>query len=307
MIIHPPILFPDYRTLEEANAYFDAKMASYKPEYDESFYKRQHGAAVEGGHKCMTLWNEHSGRIPPPSIYPTFFAIRDFVIAGVETAKATERPVTEIGVWPTYANLVYFITQNKMKYGYLTDISRGKLHDSIEKLKSGGFIKENLENWTYTIADRNPELTKRLQSLVLFEVSAGTTVTGGGELHRTITFNFLEDFVRQRAYLPKYPEQTEALPDGVLVPPKAKADTWDFEKQIAVECEIDADRHWDRVLANILRDINMNYHTIIIVTNTKSGKASVESHTRDSDEIPEEWKERIQVVLFEMRVPMFRR
>jgi len=307
MIIHPPILFPDYRTLEEANAYFDAKMASYKPEYDESFYKRQHGAAVEGGHKCMTLWNEHSGRIPPPSTYPTFFAIRDFVIAGVETAKATERPVTEIGVWPTYSNLVYFITQNKMKYGYLIDISRGKLHDSIEKLKSGGFIKENLENWTYTIADRNPELTKRLQSLVLFEVSAGTTVTGGGELHRTITFNFLEDFVRQRAYLPKYPEQTEALPDGILVPPKAKADAWDFEKQIAVECEIDADRHWDRVLGNILRDINMNYHSIIIVTNTKSGKASVESHVRESDEIPEQWKERIQVVPFEMRLPMFRR
>jgi hypothetical protein len=307
IIVHPPSLFPDQRTLEEANEYFATKMAPYKPEYDESFYKRQHGGAPEGGNKCMTLWNEHSGRIPPPSTYPTLFAIRDFVIAGFETAKATERPITEVGVWPTHPQLVDFIQQNRTQYAYLTEITRGRLHDAIEKLKSAGFIKESLENWTYIISDAGPERTKRLQSLVLFEVSAGTTVTGGGEVHRSITFSFLQDFVRQKAYLPKYPEQTEALPDGILVPPKGKSDEWDFNHQVAVECEIDADRHWDRVLSNIQRDFNMNYHSIIIVTNTKGGKASVEEHLRETDAIPEHMKQRIQVVLFELRVPIFRR
>jgi hypothetical protein len=51
----------------------------------------------------------------------------------------------------------------------------------------------------------------------------------------------------------------------------------------------------------------MNYHSIIIVTNTKGGKASVEEHLRETDAIPEHMKQRIQVVLFELRVPMFRR
>lgn len=256
----------------------------------------------------MTLWNEHSGRIPPPSTYPVLFAIRDFFIAGLETAKATERPVTETWVWPTHAQLVEFINQNKTRYAYLTEISRGKLHDALERLKSTGFIKENLENWTYIISDAGPERTKRLQSLVLFDVSAGTTVTGGGDAHRNITFNFLQDFVRQKAYLPKYPEQTEPRPDGILIPPKTGgADAWNFDKQTAVECEIDADRHWDRVLSNIQRDFNMNYHSIIIVTNTKGGKASVEEHLRNTDAIPEQWKQKIQVVLFELRVPLFRR
>jgi hypothetical protein len=307
IVINPPETFPDERTLEEANAYFDVKMAPYKPQYDDAFYKRQYGGAPEGGHKCMTLWTEHLGRIPLPSAYSTFFAIRDFIIAGVETSRATERPMIEVGGWPTYAQLSEFVMQNKTRYNYLTDLSRGKLHDSLEKLRSGGFIKENLETWTYSIGDRNPDMTKRLRSLVLFEVSAGETVTGGGENHRNIMFNFLQDFVRQRGYLPKYPEQTEPVPDGVLVPPKPKGDAWDFDKQIAVECEIDADRHWDRVLSNIRRDFNMNYHSIIIVTNTKGGKASVEEHLRDTDEIPENLKLKIQVALFELRVPMFRK
>lgn len=307
IVINPPETFPDERTLEEANAYFDVKMAPYKPQYDDAFYKRQCGGAPEGGHKCMTLWTEHSGWIPLPSAYSAFFAIRDFIIAGVETSRATERPMIEVGGWPTYAQLSEFVMQNKTRYNYLTDLSRGKLHDSLEKLRSGGFIKENLETWTYSIGDRNPDMTKRLRSLVLFEVSAGETVTGGGENHRNIMFNFLQDFVRQRGYLPKYPEQTEPVPDGVLVPPKPKGDAWDFDKQIAVECEIDADRHWDRVLSNIHRDFNMNYHSIIIVTNTKGGKASVEEHLRDTDEIPENLKLKIQVVLFELRVPMFRK
>jgi len=307
LIINPPNLFPDQRTLEAANAYFATKMITYKPEFDENFYKREHGQSSEGTNKYMALWHEHESRIPAPSIYPTFFAIRDFVMVGIETSRATDRPVIEAGVWPTYAQLSEFIMQNKSRYAYLTDITRGKLHDSIERLKTGAFIKESLETWRLVINDRNLEQVKKLQELVLFEVSAGTTVTGGGDLHRTIIFNFLQDFVRQKSHLPKYPKQTGPLPDGVLVPPNLKDDKWEFTKQIAVECEIDADRHWDRVLENIQRDINTGYDHIIIITNTSTGKTSVENHLRDSDEISGTWKERIEVVLFEMRIPMFKR
>ena len=307
LIINPPSLFPDQRTLDAANAFFATKMAPYKPEYDENFYKREHGHSPDGTNKYMTLWHEHEGRIPAPSIYPTFFAIRDFVMVGIETARVTDRPVIEVGVWPIYAELSDFIMQNKSRYAYLTDITRGKLHDSIERLKTGAFIKESLETWRLVINDRNPEQVKKLQELVLFEVSAGTTVTGGGELHRTIMFNFLQDFVRQKSHLPKYPKQTGPLPDGVLVPPDLRNDKWQFHKQIAVECEIDADRHWDRVLENIQRDIEMGFDRIIIVTNTNAGKTSVENHLRDSDEISGTWKEKIEVVLFEMRIPMFKR
>jgi hypothetical protein len=308
LIINPPSLFPDQRILDDANAYFATKMAPYKPEYDENFYKREHGrAADERTNRCMSLWHEHDGRIPPPSTYPTFFAIRDYVMVGLEAARATERAITEVGVWPTYAELSEFIMRNKNRYAYLTDISRGRLHDSIERLKTGAFIKESLETWRLVINDRNPDQVRKLQELVLFEVSAGTTVTGGGEMHRTIIFNFLQDFVRQKSHLPKYPKQTGPLPDGVLVPPNLKDDKWEFTKQIAVECEIDADRHWDRVLENIQRDIEMGYDRIIIVTNTSGGKAAVENHLRDSDEISGTWKEKIEIVLFEMRLPAFKR
>jgi hypothetical protein len=61
------------------------------------------------------------------------------------------------------------------------------------------------------------------------------------------------------------------------------------------------------VLENIQRDIEMGYDRIIIVTNTSGGKAAVENHLRDSDEISGTWKEKIEIVLFEMRLPAFKR
>lgn len=309
IVIHPPDVWSDQRTLQEADDYFKAKMAPFAPPTGQDFYRQTKATAPGAGARCMELWKPHGNYIPPPSLYPTFFAIRDYVMVGLEVARATDRPVVEVGVWPTFAQLADFIIQNRTRYAYAIGLTRGRLQEALERLKSGGFIKENMENWAYSIEDRNPEKAQLLRSLVLFNVSAGQTVTGGGELHRNMTLNFLQDYVRQQAHphLPKYPEQTGALPDGVLVPAKQKADEWDWGRQVAVECEVDADRHWDRVLGNILRDIDMGYHTIIIIANTRGGKEATERHIRESDEIPEGLKERIHTILWELRFPIFRR
>lgn len=272
-----------------------AIMAERMVEYQPKLYEETPAASIAASEKaCMSYWEPYRDAIPKPSLYQVLFAVRDCFLIGLEQAKATEKPGAEAYMWPSIDRLWYFITQNRDRYTYLWGLSRSRMIDALEQLKSRGGLQE-VSSGGAAIGVGLPD-SKHLKSLVLFEVSAGASPTAGGEAHRRIAYHFLEYCVRQKSQLPKYVEQAGADPDGILVTQKTNMDKWDFDRQTAVEVEMDAAEHWDRVKNNITRDFKMGFSNVTVVCNTKDDARAVRERVKEDEDIPIDRKSRIDVI-----------
>lgn len=272
--VHTTPTPPARRSFDYVKVFMMSRMAKHRP---PPWVDKK---GVEKPEKrCDEYWMLHSGVFPRPQNYPVLFAIRDCFMTGLIEAAATNRALLEYGTWPTLDRLWNWIQQMRNVYTYASMMGRQRMIESVEQLRSTGFIREvSLSGRALGLALPDNPL---IRSLVLFDVSAGMSVTGGGDEHRRIVFSFLEYYVRQKMHLPKYVEQAGADPDGILIPPSPTGERWLFDKPIAVEVEINATSNWNaRVKNNIARDFGYGFSKVIVVCNTEDDARNIRDRVR---------------------------
>ena len=273
--IHTLPVPSELRPFERIKALMMSRMAKFRPPPWKEEMEQE-----KPEKKADEYWMPHAGIFPRPMNYPILFAIRDCFMMGLMEAAATQRALLEYGTWPSIDRLWTWIQQMRNVYTYAATLGRQRMIESIEQLRSAGFVREvSLGGKALGLAlSENP----LIRSLVLFDVSAGMSITGGGDEHRRITFSFLEYYVRQKMCLPKYVEQTGADPDGILILPPQTGERWQFDKPIAVEVEINAASKWsERVKNNIIRDISFGFSKIIVVCNTEDDTRNIRDRVRN--------------------------
>ncbi len=265
---------PEMRSFEKIKALMMTRMAKFRPPA-----WKEEGEQEKPEKKADEYWMPHAGVFPRPANFPILFAIRDCFMMGLMEAAATQRALLDYGTWPPIDRLWNWIQQMRNVYTYAATLGRQRMIEAIEQLRTAGFVKEvSLGGKALGLALSESPL---IRSLVLFDVSAGMSVTGGGDEHRRIVFSFLEYYVRQKMCLPKYVEQVGADPDGILILPPQSGERWQFDKPIAIEVEMNATSNWDaRVKNNIMRDVSYGFSKIIIVCNTEDDTRNIRDRVK---------------------------